>query len=63
MAIEKINLTGANEPHFIGSWDIDKSICKNLIDYFNSNHLTHHKGKTASGINKDEGFPLQLLCS
>ena len=60
MKIKKINLPGAKEPNFIGSWDIDHSICNNLIDYFNSNHLSHHEGQTADGINKNEKDSIDL---
>ena len=60
MTIKKINLTGAKEPNFIGSWDIDESICNNLIDYFNSNHLTHREGETAYGVNKNEKNSIDL---
>jgi hypothetical protein len=61
MTIKKINLTGVKkEPNFIGSWDIDQSICNNLIDYFNSNHLTHHEGQTAGGVVKNEKDSIDL---
>ena len=61
MTIKKINLTGVKkEPNFIGSWNIDQSICNNLIDYFNSNHETHREGKTSYGINKDEKDSIDL---
>ena len=53
MSIKKINLTETKVPNFIGSWDIDQSICKNLIDYFNSNPLIHHEGETAYGVDKN----------
>ena len=55
-----INLHAEKEPNFIGSWDIDRSICLNLIDYFDTNQLNHHEGQTAGGVDKSEKDSIDL---
>ena len=60
MTIKKISLTEAKVPNFIGAWDIDHSVCIDLIDHFNSNHLIHHEGQTAEGVVKNEKDSIDL---
>ena len=60
MTINKINLTEEKVPNFIGAWDIDHSVCTDLIDHFNSNPLIHHEGQTAGGVVKNDKDSVDL---
>ena len=50
---DKINqLSEANHPHFIGSWNIKNDIlCKEIINFFEENKKIQMKGSMASGTN------------
>ena len=39
-----------DNPNFIGSWNIDKNICKKIIEFYEKNDELHTEGETAGGV-------------
>ncbi len=53
MMVKRLTLNKANaNPHFIGSWFIENSLCNKLIDYFETNKYKQKLGQSASGLNQ-----------
>ena len=54
MMVKRLTLNKPNiNPNFIGSWIIEDSLCKKLIDYFEINKTKQHQGQSAGGLNKE----------
>ncbi len=50
--MKRQKISSNESPNFIGSWYLeDKKICKDIIDFFESNQKLQHKGTTATGVN------------
>ena len=42
------------QPHFIGSWNIDNNdLCRQIVDFFDKNKNLHSQGATQSGRNQN----------
>ena len=51
MMVNRLTLNKPNiNPHFIGSWIIEDSLCNKIIDYFEINENKQRQGRSASGI-------------
>ena len=51
--MKRINFTTNENPHFIGAWNIlDNNLCKNIIDFFITNHELQKKGTVGSRIDE-----------
>ena len=51
--MQRIEIDNSKKPNFIGAWNInDNVLCKNLIDYFESNTASHKKGLTGAGADE-----------
>ena len=50
LSLEKSNLS----PNFIGSWEMNYSICDQIIDYFENHQEKQTRGSTTAGITKLE---------
>ena len=48
---ESNEFSGTDQPHFIGSWNIQNDdLCKEIINFFEKNKILHAKGFIGSGI-------------
>lgn len=48
-------------PHFIGSWVIDKNLCVEICNFFNSKSEFHLPGETASGVDIHKKKSIDLV--
>jgi hypothetical protein len=47
-------------PHFIGSWDVDKNLCRDICNFFNFNDQFHAPGETSIGIDVSKKKSIDL---
>lgn len=51
MSVNRVDISGQDIPHFIGSWLIaNPVVCDELIHFFKTNVVRHEKGNTSTGV-------------
>ena len=54
------NILPLKNPHFIGSWDVDKNLCRDICNFFNFNDQFHAPGETSFGIDVSKKKSIDL---
>ena len=58
---KKVNIKQKQNPNFFGSWEInDFALCDDIINIFEKNSSSHHKGTTVSGIDETSKLSIDL---